>query len=250
MVTHQPGGKLYRVICWLTTRLPRRTQPSPHKWLPAVDKHMVYYDLRAALQDGTCSVCDLVAQATARRLRFLFHECITDPGVRMELRASLGFCPRHASAAVQQGHALGIAMIYQDVVNQARSRLSTSNAKSPARSSCPECVSEREDETRYVRALANDLIDAEMQAAYAAGPGLCLRHLDMALAQSRAQVRAFLCMQEETKLGRLAWELGEFIRKSDFNHSHESMADERDSWLRALTKIAGRAPCGDRRCGL
>jgi len=167
--------------------------------------------------------------------------------VRMELRASLGFCPRHASAAVHQGNALGIAMIYQDVVNQARTRLSASNAKAPACSACPECTYEREDERRYARALANDLIDAEMQAAYAAGPGLCLRHVEMVLAQSRAEVRAFLCTQEEAKLGRLACELGEFIRKSDFNHSHEPMGDERNSWLRALAKIAGRMSCTDRR---
>ena len=244
MLTNQQGSVLQRVTHWLAI-LPCRVQRNVYKKLPVVDKHIVYYELRTALKTGSCAICDLVVRASERRLRFLFHECINDPGVRSELRASLGFCPRHASVIVHLGNALGIAILYHDMVNQARIRLSYTNTRAPLRAVCPECASEMEDERRYTRALASDLRDAEMQGAYAAGAGLCVGHLEEVVAQSGSEVLVFLRAQEEAKLGRLEWELGEFIRKTDYNYSHEPMEDERNSWLRALAKVAGCALCTD-----
>jgi hypothetical protein len=47
-----------------------------------VDKHLIHFDLWAALQTNACAVSDLVAQAAARHLRFLFHDGVNDSGVR------------------------------------------------------------------------------------------------------------------------------------------------------------------------
>jgi hypothetical protein len=98
------------------------------------------------------------------------------------------------------------------------------------------------DEARYVRALAHDLHDPQMQATYGRAQGLCVPHLEAVLRQASPQVAAFLCEQEEERLRDLAQELEAFARKFDHNHRHEPMGQERDSWRRALLKVAGSRP--------
>lgn len=209
-----------------------------------VDKHLLYHDLCAALQSEGCPICRLVAINTQRRLQFLFHESVNDPGVRTQMRAALGFCRRHAAEAARLGQALGLALLYADIVAQARCRLRQFDSGVPTAtpSLCPECVAEREDETRYILAFADDLQDPQMQALYGPAHGLCVPHLEAVLRRASSPVLTFLCEQEERKLSALAQELEELARKFDHRHCQEPMGAERDSWRRALMKMAGFQP--------
>jgi hypothetical protein len=49
---------------------------------------------------------------------------------------------------------------------------------------------------------------------------------------------------QESVWRRLYDELGEFIRKKDFQHKGETFGSERDSWRRALEAISGPPPQG------
>lgn len=206
-----------------------------------MDKHMVYHELRSALRSGQCPICHLVTVSSERRLRFLFHECVNDPDVRTDLRLSLGFCSHHAAEAARLGNSLGIAILYNDMVARARERVRAlaSGRRVLALAPCPLCATEQKDEARYIRALANDLQDEPLQAEYGTAHGLCFSHLEAVMAQASGEVVSFLQAQEEARLNTLVHELQEFIRKSDYSFSHELMDVERDSWRRALEKIAG-----------
>jgi hypothetical protein len=200
---------------------------------PVVNRHLLYHALREALLSGQCPVCRLVAAGAEQRLRHLFHESVNDPLVRETLRGSLGYCVRHAEMAASLGDVCGVAILYRDILSAG----SGTRLRSP--SSCPECLAEQADEQRCLHALAHDLRDPDMQAAYRQSNGLCIPHLEPLLALTASEVAAFLISQEEARLAALVDELDEFIRKYDYRFAHEPADAERDSWRRALQKVAG-----------
>ncbi len=208
---------------------------------PVVQKHLLYHACREALLSGQCPVCRLVAASTQQRLRHLFHESVNDPLVRESLRGSLGYCSRHAQMAAGASDACGIAIFYRDILSRVLRRLEAAKrgTRLPAPSPCPECLAEQADERRCLHALARDLRDPDLQAAYRQSNGLCVPHLERLLALSAPEIVAFVADQEKARIAALADELGEFIRKHDHRFAHEPMNAERDSWRRALQKAAG-----------
>jgi hypothetical protein len=202
------------------------------------DKHLLFYDLLSAVQQPGCPLCRLVADAGARRLAFLFHEEVNDPPTRLRLRASLGFCARHAQQSAYPGNALGLAIIYKDLAERALERLQNRD-RTLLQHGCPECEEERRDAERFARALAGDLLEPELQSAYLKGEGLCIPHLQMVARFATPESWRFLQKVEQERLHRLAEELGEFIRKNDYRFRDEPMGAERNVWLRALRKLSG-----------
>jgi hypothetical protein len=242
-VSHRAGANnpVRRFVGWLGAH-----RLWPRKWRRAlpedVNRHTLYHELRETFSLGHCPLCHLVSEATALRLRFLFHESVNDPGIREELRASLGYCSHHATLAAScMGNALGVALLYHDMAAQALRRLHAlaSGTRLPPPAPCPLCVAEQEDVARYAGALADALREGEMKALYGRTYGLCVPHLEVVLLQASPEVAAFLCAQEDARLSLLAQELGEFIRNSDHRFAGEPVGRECDAWLRALEKIAG-----------
>ncbi|CEK18769.1 hypothetical protein CWRG_02281 [Chthonomonas calidirosea] len=203
-----------------------------------VGKHLLFYDLFSAVQQPGCPLCRLVADAGARRLAYLFHEEVNDPPTRLRLRASLGFCPRHARQSAHPGNALGLAIIYKDLAERALERLQ-SRDRSLLQQGCPECEEEQRDEERFTQALAISLLEPELQSAYLKGDGLCMPHLQLVGRWAPPESWRFLQRAEQERLHRLAEELGEFIRKNDYRFKDEPMGSERNVWLRALCKLSG-----------
>ena len=141
------------------------------------------------------------------------------------------------------GAALGIALIYQDVANAMQRQLAVRRPAQRIRvDPCTECRSEDADTVRFCAGLAAALTDKALQERYALGGGLCGQHLAAVFNAAAEPARAFLAADEAARLSRLEAELGEFVRKCDFNHSGEPMGAERSAWRRALAKIAGSAP--------
>jgi len=208
-----------------------------------VNRHLLFHDLIAALETGACPVCQLTAVATERRLRALFHESVNDPGVRAELRASLGFCRRHGQQALSMGDPLGVAILYAATLAEARRRLELAKLRGrfPPRAGCPLCETEMLDSDHYVEGLAAALQDPQMQARYAdqTAGGLCIHHMERVLAVACRHVAAFLCDREGERLAGLAHEMGEFIRKQHHEFAHEPLGEERDAVRRAVQKAAG-----------
>lgn len=238
-----------RTTCWLAA-LPFWRKRSLANWVfkrkkrsrPA-DKHLLYHELLSAVQRQECPLCHLVLAASQKRLAYLFHEEVNDPPTRYALRASLGFCARHAASCVQVGHALGVAILYKDIVEQVQARLLQAQKqgwRALNAAQCPECLEEQHDEERFSRALAASLTEPEMQEAYKRGQGLCLLHLRSVLRHTTPEGLHPLQMAEQRRLQELKEDLDEFVRKNDYRFSQEPMGRERDSWLRALQKVTGK----------
>lgn len=91
--------------------------------------------------------------------------------------------------------------------------------------------------------LVQGLADPDFRSRYAASDGLCLPHLRRALAQA-GEKREVRCLAEVAagKLDPLVCDLGEYVRKHDWNNREEpKVPREQAAWLRAVAFFAGEA---------
>jgi hypothetical protein len=225
------------------------------------------YKLIEACREPGCPVCRLEQRAVERYLDNHFYENVNSPRWRDQLRASHGFCHEHAWLTVNQrlGDALGFSIIYQDILNSVLSRLNEAGSPAPAsrrqtspkplpvreliekmlfaftpRKRCPACEHLDEATRNILSALIEDLDVADLTEALQASEGLCLPHLRLALGSIKdgSTCEKLLAIHRE-KLESLKTELGEFIRKNDYQAIKEGFGKEGDAWLRAVSMIMG-----------
>ena len=110
----------------------------------------------------------------------------------------------------------------------------------PAR--CPVCVELVTAEAGYLDGLLDGLAVVDLHRAYAASDGLCLPHLDLAVARGgRRPETAQLVALTREKLRTLAEELKQFVDKHDHRVARPRFTDrEAGAWRRALALLAGR----------
>jgi len=168
-------------------------------------KHMPYFELLEAQNKAGCPICRLVHRATDRYLDSLLYEAVLDPDVRAKLKDSQGFCREHvAMLGRKPGRALGIALIYRDIL---RSLVLELKAPRPnegsfrerfrkllprryrlpaliAKARCPACVISQRHEDSYIELLLAHLDDEKLYESYTQGEGLCLKHLRLAQARN------------------------------------------------------------------
>ena len=197
--------------------------------------------VEACSQPG-CPLCRVEHDAVLRYISGIFYEQVTDYNLRDRLRDSLGFCREHAYFAVDElpGNALGIAIIYQDLIKFAKHHLDDPRSGSSPKRRCPACEQRDLNMMRTLSDLAKHIEDPAMTNALKKSDGLCLFHMRHALKHTRVpSKRALLLSIEHEILGRLSQELAEFVRKNDYRFAKETFGSERDSWRRAVGIVAG-----------
>lgn len=244
-------------------------------------KHTLYYDLLESCGQAGCPVCRLAGVKALQKLETLLSsEALIDVQVRQELRQSLGFCREHTwllidlrSSDAYQVDALGLSILYQDLLGQALKQLeqvqpeaadptaaeeqslsqrlrrglnALGRSASPAagafnmQRACPACEVRDSVARLATGVLLDGLREDEMRAALAGSTGLCLPHLEQALAQAKGrEAHQMLLKISQAQLEALRAELGEFIRKNDYRFSNEPTGSEGDAWRRVIAKAVG-----------
>jgi hypothetical protein len=231
-------------------------------------KHTPYFELLEAQSKAGCPICRLVYKATDRYLDSLLYEAVLDPAVRAKLKDAQGFCSEHvAMLGRRPGRALGIALIYRDIIRKA---IITAEKNKPEETGkgvknlfrkarpgavladkmrtpqvCPACQIGAESEHNNLELMLVHIEDPEFQQGYANGEGLCLVHLlaELELAATPAEVQGLIDPQI-MRYRTMLHELDEFIRKRDHRFRLEPMGDEGDVWLRVMNAIVGGAGQG------
>ena len=236
-----------------------------------------YHNVIQACAEPGCPLCRLSEKSVTLYLGALMYELVNDPDSRDRIRESLGFCNPHAyHLLTMTGSALGIGIIFRDVVNTVIKPLEGAaytpprgaplqrvaealNRQRPAAGSeavvqaltpqkpCPVCVQQEKMDALALAALVEGLGDEQLQAALRASAGLCLPHLRGALqaVRSPAAFDTLVSIARE-RCQALRAELDEFIRKNDYRFQHEGMGAEGDSWKRAVWQMVGRTGMQDR----
>jgi hypothetical protein len=217
----------------------------------ALEKHMGFFRVLDEVQraDGR-ALCRLEEKDTERYFDGLLYERVTDPGIRLALRESGGFCPRHAHVLLRFSDSLGTAILYEDQIRAllkdvrsvpaSRPRRSLGRSGVRARGICPACAHERQLREHFCQTLVAGLEDPEMTAAYGNSPGLCYPHFTVALDKAAGDTRQLLARCQTERLVALESQLNELQRKHDHRHSREGMGPERDSWLLAVEMVVGK----------
>ena len=190
----------------------------------------------ACLMDG-CPICRLEHDADVRYLDRLLYEQVNDYKVRLQLRASLGFCSEHALMAMDevQGKALGLAIIYDDLLRVALEQLDTRQTVLKTLKTCPACENRHEMTGRVLAELSKTILLPAMQAALTASQGLCFSHLQQALEHVRdPEKRKTLISLQREIMEKLRVELAEYIRKNDYRFTGEPFGPEGDARRRAV----------------
>ncbi|MCB9449992.1 MAG: hypothetical protein H6672_01045 [Anaerolineaceae bacterium] len=236
------------------------------------EKSFGFYDLVETFPKPGCAVCNLLEADAYRQLDNILYERVTDPPTQTAFRVGRGLCSEHGNLLVTFSHALGIAILYEAVLDatlkaldQAEKEGSSSGgwgrlwnntssndaliaALEPGEP-CIICAAQDEHEARYIRILTEHINDNRLESAYRASDGLCRQHFQMTLRDARnaAHARLLLNIQRDIWV-RLRGELREFARKYDFKHVNEKMGAEGDSWRRAVQHYSGsRSVFGPRR---
>jgi len=217
------------------------------------EQHEPYFNLLDALKEKGCPICFLVLKSAHKSMDDFLYESVNDPGLRQDIKASQGFCNRHAWQLHKFGDGFGQAIVYSDLMSIILKELEdideTTSLKelvkriSPgagARQICMFCRHEKDAEERYVSVFWESFDDPEFSVTYKNSFGLCLPHVVFALKKCRNKKFGKEFVEIETsKLSNLIGELKEFMRKHDYRFCDEKFDKEGDSWIRAIRKLMG-----------
>ncbi len=201
-----------------------------------------YNALVEACSQPGCPICRVEHDAALRYVSGLFYEQVNDFNMRERLRASLGFCRQHAHMTVEelQGNALGIALIYQDMLKVAMHHLDDRKGIPGPVRKCPACEQRDLTMMRTLSEISRNIQDEIITGALKKSEGLCLFHLRHTLGHMRIlEKRSLLISIQREIMVRLRADLGEFIRKNDYRFAKETFGPERDSWKRAVSMVSG-----------
>ncbi|MBL7200073.1 MAG: hypothetical protein ISS56_07990 [Anaerolineae bacterium] len=219
-----------------------------------MDKHTAYFNILNALPATGCVVCRLGHNVEVNYIKDVLYSKTTSVRTRAELREARGFCITHARQLDQIGHALGLSLIYQDILitlqdvlqqhcpqrtPSRRAKRQLANALAP-QAECPACAYRAGLEQVYVETLLDHVVEQEFVAEVRAADPLCLNHFRHAIEESPSlrQLHA-LCDSQLAHWERLIAELGEFVRKNDYRFHDEVIGPEGTAWLCAIDAIAG-----------
>jgi hypothetical protein len=229
-------------------------------------KQLGYYRLRDVLHISGCAVCKLVTEAGEKLLSNLFYERVNDPLTRKTLEVSDGFCEWHDWLAARMSSAQsGLAVIYRGILEGVLERLKVERVSADAgqqkngfaglfrngsglppllkrASECCICFHTENTEDHYLLDLIIWFDEEELRASFDRSVGICLPHLDMVIARypSHENLPAPIEAQR-IKCEELEAHLNEYIRKLDYRFAQEAPGIEKDSWLRAVELLAGKA---------
>ncbi|BEP16723.1 hypothetical protein PYJP_00750 [Pyrofollis japonicus] len=204
--------------------------------------------LREALRKPGCPICRLIRDAEERLVKSILYEYVNDPGVRREIRSSLGFCTHHAwlllrmALSPEIADSLGAAIIYEDVVSTYMESLEKGRIPEEE-NECPVCRTARETEEIYVEEFSKCYqVSEKFREEYATLPAiLCRRHLRMVLSRlPQKELRNQLLRAQLEKLKDIRERLERLIEKHDYRSQEPITRREQQALREAIEALRGR----------
>ena len=204
------------------------------------EKHSAYFNLLDAFKEG-CPLCYLAKRSASRYIDNLLYEHVNDPQIRQKLRKTMGFCNKHAWQMQKSGEALGISIIYEDLLKVLAAKLENAKSIRSEGDICPACDQQKMSEKRYTLIFIENMLDHELLNTYINSFGLCLPHLSMVIERCKdAKTIKKIKDIELKKIDALIKELEELQRKYDYRFSKEIIGKEGTAWIRVIEKITGK----------
>jgi GTP-binding protein EngB required for normal cell division len=209
---------------------------------------------------GTCPICTALGKALFAFFAQWQYTLATDPTAQRAFAIERGLCPIHTWQYQEMASPQGISDGYAPLIETLAAELSRLSEhpdehvaealavllSSPAR--CAACRLVRETTAEQVELLLTHLLAQEGRADYTSSAGLCLPHLQAAVARvedsneessERRTVLTFLLREQERRLEDLADDLHSYTLKRDALRRGLLNQEEADAWRRALVQVVG-----------
>jgi GTP-binding protein EngB required for normal cell division len=216
--------------------------------------------LPANVRTQTCAICS--AQGQALFAFFAQWQCqlATDPAAQRAFAAGRGFCPVHTWQFQEMASPHGISDGYAPLIETLAGELSRLSAHSVERAAqslaalladsatCAACRLVRETSAEQIEQLLAHLATEEGRADYTSSAGLCLPHVQAALAyleqradgtSQRDGIAEFLLREQVRRLANLAEDLRSYALKRDALRRGLLRQEEDMAWKRALVQVVG-----------
>ncbi len=208
----------------------------------------------------TCSICTAQGQALFAFFAQWQYTLATDTTARLTFAAEHGLCPVHTWQFQEMASPQGISEGYAPLIETLAVELSrliehaVEGAAAPLAAllvdtaTCAACRLVREIAGEQVEQLLAYLATAEGRADYVSSAGLCLPHLQAALAHvehsvngtiERSMIAEFLLRKQVRRLENLADDLHSYTLKRDALRRGLLHQEEADAWRRALVQLVG-----------
>jgi len=203
------------------------------------------------LRGRGCPVCDWLAQKAFEALARLQYGLAHEESVQQRYAAGGGLCPRHtwqlASVASPYGLSRGLPRFLEEVGRRleglgapgARRADSLLDLVQSGRD-CPLCRLLRRIEESYVSGLVAFLEQPEGRKAYEGSQGVCLRHLAILVEGfSCEEMKRWAVAHATRRLNEMAEDMRRYTAKRDAQRRADIGEDEKDAYLRALSRVVG-----------
>jgi len=146
---------------------------------------------------------------------------VNDPVLRQKFRQAGGLCPAHVEVFLQQGDALGLAILAEDLLSD---WIETAAATESAESGCPLCKDSFSAEKRIIKGLARYENVDEFWAAFRRSAGFCRNHLNRLTAEiSEEEFQRRIWETQLKILRKHRLTLQTFIRKHDYRFQEQGI---------------------------
>jgi GTP-binding protein EngB required for normal cell division len=208
----------------------------------------------------TCLICAAQGQALFAFFAQWQYLLATDATAQRAFAAEGGFCAVHTwqfeGMASPQGISEGYAPLIEMLAAELSHLIEQPDERASARlasllaseATCAACRVMRETAAEHIERFLAQVSTAEGQADYTASAGLCLPHMQAALAHlehgtegtiERGAVAGFLLREQARRLADLADDLRSYTLKRDALRRGLLHLDEETAWRRALVQVVG-----------
>ncbi len=211
---------------------------------------------QANVRTRTCPVCAAQAQALFAFFAKWQHRLATDTTAQRAFAAERGFCPVHTWQFQEMASPQGISDGYAPLIETLAVELSRLIERTVERAAaplaalladaatCAACRLVRETAAGQVEQFLAHLVTAEGREDYTSSAGLCLPHLQAALAHvedsvEHSVVAKFLLCEQVRRLEDLAHDLRGYTLKRDALRRGLLHQEEEHAWRRALVQLVG-----------
>ncbi len=216
--------------------------------------------LKASALIGACLICAAQGQALFAFFSQWQYLLATDTTAQRTFAAERSLCPIHTWQYQEMASPQGISEGYAPLIETLASELSrlterlTEGAAAPlaallsSEATCAACRILRETAAEQTKQLLTHLSTVEGRADYTSSVGLCLPHVQAALAHleqgtkgtsERSVVAEFLLGEQVRRLADLADDLRSYTLKREALRRGLLHREEETAWRRALVQVVG-----------
>lgn len=205
------------------------------------ERHVNWFALEKACAKGSCPVCAIVGERTAKYIDNMLFEHVSDRGFRATYREAGGFCPAHSASLDTWRDGLAVAILGVDILTSFMPEFK--RGKAPKRKgACPACAESRRVEREFLEYIG-ERDEAEFVSFFSASGGLCVPHYARLLSLTR-RVPRWLSDFQTSAFEALLARSSAFIECSAWGRQRDfSALSERDKtvWKELARALRGNA---------